>query len=382
MPNDGPPNFGPGNGRYSDYPPNPRNRNNDPNRPPYPPDSLPSSNQKPSPSYYDDNRPPPPSDRYYDEYNNNRNNNENRYRYRNESKDKLNGEGYNPPENIGMNRPISPVSLNTPPSSRNDYILSGKRDPYDNNNDNNSKRLKQPYYYSNSSSPNHSRNVNHMGYGEPPVKTNIKYISSPMTSDINPRVSNMNINENRNNGSNRSNTIRNPPNANFDTSPNYRNPNKNYPPDDRYYKDSDPRSSGISSTGNRNTSSIQPPPPPPMDSIKDGYSDPNRAPRDYNQDKKYPPRSENGPSKFYPPHQLTSPHNSQNMVSNNPPNRNFANDSSKRPPNYSPSPSSGGSQTDPNRFSLYKMFNQPNSSRDSPTLPPISSLNNNEVSIV
>jgi len=364
MPNDRPPNYIPDNRRYSDYelnPPDPRNRNNDPNRIPYPPDSLPN---KKSPPYYDGSRPPP-NDRYYDDYYSERNN-----RYRSESIDKLNYEGYNPPENIGMNRPISPVSMNTPPSSR-------KPDAYDtNNSDNNSKRLKQPYYYSNSSSPNQSRNVNQMTYGEPPIKTHIKYISSPMASDINPRISNMNINDNRNNSSNHPSTIRNPTvsNVNFDNSPSYRNPDKSYPPDDRYYKDNEPRNARVSDKASGNSRNNQP--PPPIDNMKDGYSDPSRTSRNYNQDQKYPPSNENGPSKFIPPHQFASPHNSHDMV-NHPSNRTFSNDPSKRT-NYSSSASNGGSQTDPNRFSLYNIVDQPNSSRDSPSLPPISSLKNNE----
>jgi len=391
-----PPNLGPDNGRYSNYDmnsPDMRNRNNDPNRPPYKPE--PSSNQKPPNPYYDGNRPP--NDRYYNDYNNNnnnRNNNDNMYRYHNDSNDKMNRDGYNPPNNMGMSRPMSPASMNASSNSRNEYPLPGKPDVYDNGVDN--KRSK-PYYYPHSSSPNQGRNPNPMPYNEPPVKTNIKYISSPMTNEINPRVSNMNINDNRNTNSNlpdHSNTILNPPlpntpSGNIDRNrPDYRNgpPNKNYPPpDDRYYKSGDPGNN----TTNSNNNNVQPPPPPPLNNIKDGYVNPSRTPHDYNQDSRYPPRNEDFSKNVLSTHQLTSPHNSQNMISD-PSGRNFSNDtSSSQPyppppppkrPNYSPS-INGGSQTDPNRFSLYKISSQPNSARDqSPKLPPISILNNNEVS--
>ncbi|ORX50061.1 hypothetical protein BCR36DRAFT_370565 [Piromyces finnis] len=392
---------------YANYDLNPqelRNPMNDPIRPPYKSEPI-ASSQRSSPRPYLDGNCATPNDRYYDDYNNARNNNTTLYKYHGDSNDKINHNGYNPSNKIGMNRPVSPVSMNASLVSRSEYSLSNKSEVYDNSIDSNSKRIKPSYYYPHPPSPTLTRDTNSVKYNEPSVKTNIKYISSPINNEVNPRSSELNDSRNPNsNLPNHSKTVLNSilPSTTESMERNgteYRNLSKSYPPppssssssvpNDRYYKTNEPVRSHLNNASNVNatlTTTVTTTPSSQIDTMKNGFSDARGStPTTFNQDPRYTTRNEdypkNGPSKFIPPHQLTSPHSSQNIISHQG-SHNFSEDTvqpySAKRVNYSPTLGIN-SQTDPNRFSLYKLNSQPNSIRNpSPTLPPFSVLNSQE----
>jgi len=354
-----------------------------------------------------------PNDRYYKEdFRSNRNDNdEDFYRYRNEPGEKMSGNF-----NKQLNRPLSPVSMNLSKNSRNDYpplrdnSLPRPPNYYDDYRED-PKKYKS-YYYSSNHSPNQKNSSPPYSREPDQEKGNMKYISSPATN--NPRLSNelRNLNGKTSSLPSNSNTIHtSSSSASAEINErDYRNRSSNspssssnypsYPPppstvnEDRYYSSGggNPRESN-GPNGNQNPpSSAVRPIPESMNTHRNYRSEPRYATRN----NELPPKDLNS-SKFLPPHQQNSPHNNQDIIpeSNS---RHYYSQPSPPPalsqrsplPSYSTSnlpsssrinynSSSTNPPTDLNRFSLYKIPPQSNSPRQSipSTLPPLSSLNNN-----